>query len=209
MSREAPGRGEPPSTPSSTVAAPASRLRRPTPPLRFRRPTEADHAPIVHLVDDWWGGRPVRRLLPRFWFRHFASTSWIAEVAAADDADDAGQAGGRAGTVAGFLVGFVSPDHPDEAFVHLAATNPNLRRRGIGRALYERFCDDVRARGVQRVTTTVWPGDRVAVDFHRATGFRAIDRPGSRAMYGIPAFPDYDADGEDRVVFVRTLDPTD
>ncbi len=210
MSRGAPGQGKP----SSTVGPPASRLRRPTPPLRFRRPTEADHAPLVRVVDDWWGGRPVRRLLPRFWFRHFASTSWIAETEdVADAATDGrdGATGGRAsrpGLPAGFLVGFVSPGHPDEAFIHLASTNPNLRRRGVGRALYERFCDDVRARGVVRVTTTVWPGDRVAVEFHRAIGFRAIDGPGTQPMYGVPAFPDYDADGEDRVVFVRALDPT-
>jgi len=191
--------------PLSTLGPPASRPR-PTPPLRFRRPTEADHAPLVRLADDWWGGRPVRRLLPRFWFRHFASTSWIAET---DDPAEAatGGTGSRPGLPAGFLVGFVSPDRPDEAFIHLASTNPNLRRRGIGRALYERFCDDVRARGVVRVTTTVWPGDRVAVEFHRAIGFRAIDGPGTQPMYGVPAFPDYDAEGEDRAVFVRVLDP--
>lgn len=202
MSREAPGRGEP----SPTIGLPASRLRRPAPPLRFRRPTEADHGPLVGLVDDWWGGRPVRRLLPRFWFRHFASTSWIAEVETVTDGGT-GTPASRTGLPAGFLVGFVSPDHPDEAFIHLASTNPNLRRRGIGRALHERFCDDVRARGVARVTTTVWPGDRVAVEFYRAIGFRALDGPGTQPMYGVPAFPDYDAEGEDRAIFVRALDP--
>jgi hypothetical protein len=24
------------------------------PSVNFRRPTEADHAPIVRLVDEWW-----------------------------------------------------------------------------------------------------------------------------------------------------------
>jgi GNAT superfamily N-acetyltransferase len=97
-------------------------------PLRFRRPAEADHARIVELVDEWWGGRRMRALLPRMWFRHFSGTSWIVE-------DD----GGR---LLGFLVGFISPDHPDTAYAHMIATNPNRRRRGIGRALYEQFFAD-------------------------------------------------------------------
>ena len=40
--------------------------------LRFRRPTEADHAQVVDVVDEWWGGRKMRALLPRLWFRHFS-----------------------------------------------------------------------------------------------------------------------------------------
>ena len=96
--------------------------------IRFRRPTEADHARLVGLVDDWWGGRKVHQLLPRLWFQHFTGTSWVAE-------DD----GGR---LVGFLVGFISPDHPDEAYVHMVGTGPNHRRAGLGRTLYERFFEE-------------------------------------------------------------------
>jgi ribosomal protein S18 acetylase RimI-like enzyme len=157
----------------------------------FRRPTEADHARIVGSVDDWWGGRRMRALLPRLWFQHFTGTSWIAETAD--------------GTVAGFLIGFVSPDRPTDAYVHLIATNPNLRRRGLGRALYERFFDDVRGQGVRRVLAITWPGNRASVGFHRAMGFVPSEGPGFTPIYGTPAYPDYDADGEDRVVFVADV----
>ena len=68
--------------------------------LRFRRPVEADHAAVVSVVDEWWGGRRVHAVLPRLWFRHFTELSWIAET------DD--------GRLQGFLVGFVGPDRPDE-----------------------------------------------------------------------------------------------
>ena len=47
--------------------------------LRFRRPIEADHPVVSAVVDEWWGGRKMRAILPRLWFRHFAGTSWIAE----------------------------------------------------------------------------------------------------------------------------------
>jgi ribosomal protein S18 acetylase RimI-like enzyme len=125
--------------------------------LRFRRPTEADHAGIVNQVDDWWGGRTLHHNLPRLWFQHFTGTSWVV--------DD------EAGSPVGFLVGFISPDHPEQAYIHMVATSPNHRGRGLGRALYERFFEDVKARGVQRVSAITWPGNRVSVGFHRAIGF--------------------------------------
>ena len=66
------------------------------PPARPRPTTRA----VVDVVDEWWGGRRMRALLPRLWFQHFTGTSWVAE-----DADGPARSG--------FLVGFVSPDHPD------------------------------------------------------------------------------------------------
>ncbi len=158
----------------------------------FRRPTEADHPRIVEVVDEWWGGRRMRDLLPRLWLQHFSGTSWVAE--------DAG------GTLLGFLVGFLSPDRPDEAYVHMLATNPNRRRRGLGRALYDRFIEDARAAGRLRIVAITWPGNRVSVDFHRRLGFRPDDGPGTVPIYGVPAYADYDADGQDRAVLILELD---
>ncbi len=160
--------------------------------IRFRRPVEADHAEIVTLVDEWWGGRRLHDLLPRLWFQHFTGTSWIAET------DD--------GRLAGFLVGFVSPDDPTMAYVHMVAADPNGRRRGLGGALYGRFFDDVRARGAREVRAITWPGNRASVAFHRSLGFEPIDGTGTRRIYGTPSFADYDHPGEDRVVFRRSLD---
>ncbi len=159
--------------------------------LRFRRPVEADHAAVVRVVDEWWGGRRLHDLLPRLWFQHFTGTSWIAET--------------ESGRLAGFLVGFRSPDRSDEAYIHMVAADPNLRGRGIGRALYERFFDEMRTRGVRRVKAITWPGNRVSVGFHTAMGFRPVEGPGSQRLYGTPAFADYDYPGEDRVLFVRDL----
>lgn len=159
--------------------------------VRFRRPVEADHGRLIGHVAEWWGGRKMHHRLPRLWLQHFCGTSWIAED--------------EKGAPIGFLVGFVSPDHPDQAYVHMVATSPNHRRAGLGRALYDRFFDDVKARGVRRVTAITWPANRVSVGFHRAMGFTPFDGPGTQRLYGTPAFPDYDAEGDDRVVFSREL----
>jgi GNAT superfamily N-acetyltransferase len=160
--------------------------------LTFRRPTEADHARIVARVDDWWGGRRVHDLLPRLWLQHFTGTSWILED--------------EAGALVGFLIGFISPDHPEEAYVHLVGVSPNHRRSGLGATLYGRFFADVAGRGARRVTAITWPGNRISVAFHLAQGFRADDGAGTQRLYGTVAHPDYDFTGEDRVVFVRALD---
>jgi GNAT superfamily N-acetyltransferase len=157
----------------------------------FRRPTDADYPAVIALVDEWWGGRRMRALLPRLWFTHFRGTSWIVESAD--------------GRLLGFLVGFVSPDDPAEAYVHMVGTNPNHRKHGVGRALYERFFGDARASGVRRVSAVTWPGNQISVRFHTAMGFRPDDGPGTQRLYGTVAYPDYDGEGEDRVRFVRDL----
>ena len=159
--------------------------------IRLRRPVEADHRFLVNSVDDWWGGRKMHMLLPRLWFQHFTGTSWIAE-------DDQGR-------LAGFVVAFISQDDPSTGYIHMVAADPNRRRGGVGRALYQHVFDDLGARGVARVKAVTWPGNRQSVAFHTSIGFRVDDGPGTQNLYGIPAYADYDGDGDDRVVFTRDL----
>ncbi len=145
-------------------------------------------------MDDWYGGRRVHATFGRFLLAHFASTSLLA--ATVD------------GTVAGYLVGFVSPDRQEEAFVHIAAVNPNLRRRGIGRELYRRFGILALARGARRLVAHVWPGDPIAVKFHRGLGFETHGGDREMRLYGTLALPDYDYPGEDRAIFTRPISET-
>jgi GNAT superfamily N-acetyltransferase len=159
--------------------------------VRFRRPTEDDYPAITRVIDDWWGDRRIDHLLPRLWLQHFTGTSWLAE-----------DEGGR---LAGFLVGFLSPDKPTVAYCHLIATNPNLRRRGVGRALYARFFADARAAGRTRVDAITWPGNRSSIAFHLSLGFELDEGPGSSRLYGTPARAGYDFDREDRAILVRAL----
>ena len=161
------------------------------PALRFRRPNEADQPRIVSVVDEWFGGRRVQHLVVRAWFRHTAATSWIV--------DD------PAGSPLAILLGHLSQDHPEEAVLHLVGVHPSHRRRGIGRALAESFATDMATRGVQLVTALAWPGEPIPVAFFRALDFEPDAGPGSQNLYGTVAMPDYEAPGEDRIVFRRRL----
>ncbi|MEO5703895.1 MAG: GNAT family N-acetyltransferase [Candidatus Limnocylindrales bacterium] len=159
--------------------------------IAFRRPTEADYPGMIQVIDDWWGGRKMDVLLPRLWLQHFTGTSWLAETGD--------------GRLAGFLIGFHSPDQGEVAYCRLVATNPNLRQRGLGRAMYERFFDDARRAGRHEIRAITWPGNRASIDFHRALGFEVEAGPGSQNLYGTPAQAGYDFDREDRALLVRRI----
>ena len=88
--------------------------------LVLRRPTESDHARVLAVLEQWWGGlggaegaRYRAALLPRLFFQHFATTSTVAESPAG---------------LAGFLIGFVSPTEPGTGYVHFIGVDPAARR---------------------------------------------------------------------------------
>jgi GNAT superfamily N-acetyltransferase len=161
------------------------------PILHFRHPVEADHLPVVRQLDAWSDSRGIPQLLPRLWFRHFSATAWLAEMETA--------------RLVGVVVGFASPDRPGEGRLNLVAVDPNLRRRGIGRALVERLVTTLDERGVTVVEAVVWAGDRPVIDFCRAIGFAPDDGPGTTPIYGVPAFADYDSMADDKVRLFRRI----
>ena len=96
-------------------------------------------------------------LLQPLFLENFSSTSLVAE-------DPSGE-------LTGFLIGFVSADHPTEAYVHFAGVAPEHRAQGLGRALYARFDDLVAAHGVRVVRCVTSVVNEPSVAFHRGIGF--------------------------------------
>lgn len=158
--------------------------------IAYRRPAEADHARLARAVEAWWSARRARPLLQRAWFRHFSGTSWLA------------LAGDRP---VGVLLGYRSQDDPSLAVLQLIAVDPTYRRRGVGRALLERFAGDLRRRGARRLEVVAWPDDRPALAFFRAADLRPDAGLGTMPLYGTPSVPHYEGDGEDRAVLRRDL----
>jgi ribosomal protein S18 acetylase RimI-like enzyme len=143
--------------------------------VRHAEPT--DYGSVIDVIDQWWGGRAMAAMLPKLFFVHFRDTSFVAE-------DDGG--------LAGFLCGFRSQTHVDEAYVHFVGVDPKRRGAGLGRALYERFFAAVAPRSIVRAVTS--PVNERSVAFHRAIGFE-VDRVDE----------DYDRRGEARVLLVKNL----
>ena len=147
--------------------------------VEIRTAEPDDHARVMAVLDEWWGGRPMRAMLPRLFFVHFRDTSMVAE---------------RDGELAGFLVGFLSQSEPDAAYVHFVGVSPAERGTGLGRELYERFFALARERGRTRVSCVTSAANAGSLAFHRSLGFAASDSQ-----------PGYDGPGEDRVVLTRRI----
>jgi len=165
--------------------------RHPAPAYALRHPSEDDLAALQGRLRDWSdeAGFPGPG---RAWSRHVAGTSWLAEA----------EVGGRP---LGVLLGFTSPDHPEEAVIQRIAVDPELRRRGIGKALAGRFTEEEARIGAERVTAACRPDNRRALAFFAALGFAPNAGPGSRKLYGVPAFESWDGPGEDRVLLERGI----
>lgn len=46
--------------------------------MLIRQANESDYLPIIQVLNEWWGGRQMSDLLPRLFFQHFQSTSYLA-----------------------------------------------------------------------------------------------------------------------------------
>jgi predicted GNAT superfamily acetyltransferase len=144
--------------------------------VRPARPEDFDT--VIAVIDDCWG-RPASKGLTRLFLDHFFGTSLIAE---------------HGGELAGFLIGFLSPANPLQAYIHFAGVAPAWRGAGLARSLYEQFFDRARQDGRTVVKAITSPQNGPSIAFHRAMGFTASD-----------PIKDYDGPSLDRVVFVRSV----
>jgi ribosomal protein S18 acetylase RimI-like enzyme len=148
--------------------------------VTIRHARQSDYGRVIGRVNVWWGGREMAPILPKLFFLHFDGTSFVAE-----DGDE----------LLGFLCGFLSQTEKDEAYIHFTGVSPEHRGEGLGRALYERFFDEVRGEGRTVVRAVTSPANEGSVAFHESLGFE-VER----------VVPDYDGPGEDRVLLVKLLD---
>ena len=97
------------------------------------------------------------------------------------------------GRVAAFLIGFVSQTRSNEAYIHFVGVNPDLRKSGLAKLLYERFFATVRNMGCNMVRCITSPVNGGSVEFHRRMGF------------SVSVETDYAGPGEDRILFAKDI----
>ena len=148
--------------------------------VSIRHAHPSDYGRVIQHVNAWWGDREMAPMLPKLFFVHFEGTSLVAET--------------EEGELAGFLVGFLSQTHADEAYVHFVGVAPEQRGSGLGRRLYEEFFEAVRGEGRTVVRCVTSPANEASLAFHEALGF---------AVEGV--VDDYDGGGESRALLVKRL----
>jgi GNAT superfamily N-acetyltransferase len=154
----------------------------------IRQAQPSDYLGIITLIDEWWGGRYMRPMLPKLFFVHFAETSFVAE---------------EDGQVVGFLCGFLSQSFPREAYIHFVGVHPDYRQRGVARLMYRRFFAAVSGYGRDTVRCVTAPVNQISIAFHKRMGFEV--EPGDYTVGGMLIHRDYDGPGENRVLFVKKI----
>ena len=156
--------------------------------MQIRPLVSADYEVISPVVDEWWGGRPVRHLVPRLFFEHFSSTSF-ALVEAAE--------------LCAFLIGFQSQSQPHVAYIHFVGVAPDRRSKGHGRLLYSAFFERVAVLGCTEVQCITSPVNSGSIAFHQRMGFSLVKTGAEQD--GIPISLNYAGEGQHRVLFHRQL----
>ncbi|MGG2054777.1 GNAT family N-acetyltransferase [Lysinibacillus pakistanensis] len=157
--------------------------------MEIRSVKGSDYYVISPLINEWWGGRNMSDKLPKLFFDHFAQTSFIAE---------------KDGKLVGFLIGFLSQTHSNEAYIHFVGVHPEYRKHHIGKHLYNKFFNVVKQSNRSIVRCVTSPVNKVSIAYHTKMGFEIED--GDRIIEGLSLNTDYDGPNQDRVLFVKKLD---
>jgi L-amino acid N-acyltransferase YncA len=146
--------------------------------MNIRSMNKADFDNLLGVIDAWWGRSNIHPLLHPVYLYQFGNMATVAE---------------EDGSIVGFLVGFISQTQPDQAYIHLVGTAPAARKRGVARALYDRFFAEALEHGCRQVKAITSPTNQGSIDFHHRLGL------------SMSVVENYSGPGQDRVVFVRDL----
>ncbi|HKA45712.1 MAG TPA: GNAT family N-acetyltransferase [Burkholderiales bacterium] len=156
--------------------------------MPIRALAAADYDVVSPVIDEWWGGRPVRHLLPRLFFEHFSPTSF----ALVED-----------GAVQAFLVGFRSQSRPSVAYIHFVGVAPAYRGKGYGRLLYFSFFERAAELGCTEVHCITSPVNADSIAFHRKMGFDIAHADGKQD--GLLVSLHHAGEGQHRVLFRKLV----
>ncbi|WP_299093264.1 GNAT family N-acetyltransferase [uncultured Metabacillus sp.] len=156
--------------------------------MKIRLVKGSDYYAISPLINEWWGGRQMSDKLSKLFFDHFTNTSFVAE---------------KEGEIIGFLIGFLSQSHPNEAYIHFIGVHPDYRKHNMGKTLYNEFFNKVKQNDRNIVRCVTSPVNKASIAYHTKMGFE-IEK-GDKTINGVSVFTDYDGPNQDRVLFVKQL----
>ncbi|MFD1451806.1 GNAT family N-acetyltransferase [Oceanobacillus sojae] len=156
--------------------------------MKIRSLLSSDYDILAPQINEWWGGRDMAGMLPKLFFNHFKNTSFIAE---------------EDGEIIGFIIGFLSQDHLNEAYIHFVGVHPDYRKRDIGKILYEKFFTKVKMADRKIVRCITSPVNKTSIAFHQKMGF--VIEQGDKILDDVSVKTNYDGAGNDRVLFRKEL----
>ncbi|MGG0588493.1 GNAT family N-acetyltransferase [Priestia megaterium] len=143
--------------------------------MKIRSVEGADYYVISPLINAWWNGRQMSDMLPKLFFDHFQNTSFIAE---------------EKGEIIGFLIGFLSQSHMNEAYIHFVGVHPEYRGKKIGKQLYSHFFDAIKQNSRNTVRCVTSPVNKASIAYHTKMGFEIEKR---------------NKENQDKILFIKYL----
>jgi ribosomal protein S18 acetylase RimI-like enzyme len=108
--------------------------------------------------------------------------------------------------IIGFLLGFISQDNPQEAYIHLLCVIPQCRKKGLAKAMVDEFLTVIKEKGCRKVYLITSPGNKKAIDFYHKIGFK-IDNQGKEIVINsVKAIKNYNGPGEHKLILTKLLE---
>lgn len=157
--------------------------------MDIRTIKSTDYPYLYLVINHWWGGRNMADMLPKLFFDHFTKTSFVVE---------------ENSKIIGFLIGFLSQTHPDEAYIHFVGVHPDYRKQNVGSTLYHQFFKVAQEHNRMVVRCVTSPVNTGSISYHTKMGFDIVI--GDQIVNGTSVHTNYDGHGQSRVLFIKNLE---
>lgn len=108
--------------------------------------------------------------------------------------------------VVGFLLGFISQDNPQEAYIHLLCIMPPWRNKGLAQALVEKYLEILKENGCRKVHLITSPGNKKAIIFYEKMDFKIENEGEEIVINGVKSVKNYNGPGEHKLICTKLME---
>jgi len=160
--------------------------------LKIRNTLEEDFVEIAELAENCSPMETERNSIYHIFTKFFKSTSLVAEL--------------PSGGIGGFILGFISQENPEEAYIHLLCVDPKMRGKHVGRKLVEKFIGEVTLRECTKICLITKPINWNSISFYKKLGFLEDKSQETINILGVNAVKNYNGMGQHMVVFYKSIE---
>ena len=159
--------------------------------LKIRSTLEEDFVEIADLAENCSPMETERNSIYHIFTKFFRSTSFVVEL--------------PSGELGGFILGFISQENPEDAYIHLLCVDPKMRGRHIGKRLIERFIEEAVLKKCKKVYLITKPVNWNSISFYKKLGFLEDKSRETINILGTNAVKNYNGMGQHMVVFYKVI----
>jgi ribosomal protein S18 acetylase RimI-like enzyme len=159
--------------------------------LKIRSTLEEDFVEIADLAENCSPMETERNSIYHIFTKFFRSTSFVAEL--------------PSGELGGFLLGFISQENPEDAYIHLLCVDPKMRGKHIGRKLVEKFTEEAALKECKKIYLITKPVNWNSISFYKKLGFLEDKSQETINILGTNAVKNYNGMGQHMVVFYKSI----